>query len=168
MAPSPGAASRDGSAPRTARRRGCRVLRRPSSVRRTPGVRQYPASPRPCAASSTAYVAHAVAHRSSSSCTGSSGLVLAVTAISVGARSSFAAASGPAAVLSPSSASRPSTRNRHGFVRWWFGAQRASSSSSSSSSRGTGLGRERLVRAAAADRVLEVHLGLNGSVTTTS
>ena len=32
----------------------------------------------------------------------------------------------------------PSTRNRHGLVRWWLGAQRASSSSSSSVSRGTG------------------------------
>src|SRR4051812_24039446 len=32
------------------------------------------------------------------------------------------------------------TRKRHGFVRWWFGAQRASSSSSSSVSAGTGAG----------------------------
>ena len=61
-------------------------------------------------------------------------------ATSVGARSSFAAASGPAAALSAASASGPSTRNRHGFVRLWFGAQRASSNSSSSVARSTGAG----------------------------
>ena len=61
-------------------------------------------------------------------------------ATSVGARSSLAAASGPAAALSRSSASGPRTRKRHGFVRLWFGAQRASSNSSSSVARSTGSG----------------------------
>ena len=63
-----------------------------------------------------------------------------VAATNVGARSSFAAASGPAASFNLASATGPITRNRHGFVRWWFGAQRPSSSSSSSTSRGTGSG----------------------------
>ena len=40
--------------------------------------------------------------------------------------------------LSAASDSGPSTRKRHGLVRWWFGAQRPSSSSSSSSGRETG------------------------------
>src|SRR5215210_4165486 len=57
---------------------------------------------------------------------------------SVGARLSFAAASSPAASLSRASDSGPTTRKRHGFVRLWLGAQRASSNSSSSVSRGTG------------------------------
>src|SRR5262249_32023381 len=37
-----------------------------------------------------------------------------------------------------SSVSGPSTRKRHGSVRWWFGAQRASSSSCSTTAPGTG------------------------------
>src|SRR5205823_7928948 len=52
---------------------------------------------------------------------------------SVGARSSLGASGGPAALFRRKSVSGPSTRKRHGFVRWWFGAQRASSSSSSRS-----------------------------------
>src|SRR6266542_1517440 len=59
---------------------------------------------------------------------------------SVGARSSFGASTGPAAALSRARVSGPTTRKRHGFVRWWFGAQRASSSRSSSVSRETGTG----------------------------
>ena len=39
-----------------------------------------------------------------------------------------------------SSAPGPRTRKRHGLVRWWLGAHRASSNSSSSSSRPTGSG----------------------------
>ena len=78
-------------------------------------------------------------------------------ATSVGARSSLTAASGPAAALSRSSASGPSTRKRHGFVRLWLGAQRASSNSASSVARSTGSGRVGLVRAAGADQVGEVH-----------
>src|SRR3954452_12557760 len=61
-------------------------------------------------------------------------------ATSVGARSSLSAPSGRAC-FSASSDRGPSTRNRHGFVRWWLGAQRASSNSWSSCSRGTGSGR---------------------------
>src|SRR5215212_1896524 len=57
---------------------------------------------------------------------------------SVGARSSFAAPSGPAAAFSLSSASGPSTRKRQGFVTLWLGAQQASSSSSSSVAGSTG------------------------------
>ena len=52
--------------------------------------------------------------------------------------SSFGASAGPAASFSRANVSGPRMRNRHGFVRWWFGAQRASSSSSSSVSAGTG------------------------------
>jgi hypothetical protein len=60
--------------------------------------------------------------------------------MSVGARSSFAASDEPAASFSRPSASGPRTRKRHGLVRWWFGAQRASSSSSSSTAAGMGSG----------------------------
>src|SRR3954463_8054435 len=56
----------------------------------------------------------------------------------VGARSSLAAASAPAACLSRPSAPGPTTRKRHGFVRLWFGAQRASSNSSSRMALSTG------------------------------
>ena len=65
------------------------------------------------------------------------------TAISVGARSSFEPLPGLASSatrLSAARASGPRTRKRHGSVRWWFGAQRASSKSSSSTSSGTGSG----------------------------
>src|SRR5262249_40261336 len=83
------------------------------------------------------YAAHAVAQRSSSSATGSP-LWTTETATRVGARSSLPAASGPAASLSRASAPGPSPRKRHGLVRWWLGAQRASSRSSASVSRSTG------------------------------
>jgi len=72
-----------------------------------------------------------------SSCTRSP-LKAADATISVGARSSFVPSAGPAASFSRSRVSGPRTRKRQGFVRWWFGAQRASSSSASSVSRGTG------------------------------
>src|SRR4051794_32660699 len=75
---------------------------------------------------------------SSWSLTGSSPIWIADATTSVGARSSLGADSGPAAAFSRSSASGPTTRKRHGLVRWWFGAQRASSNSSSSVSRSTG------------------------------
>src|SRR3954462_6057598 len=65
------------------------------------------------------------------------------TATSVGARSSLAAPS-PAAAFSRSSDRGPRTRNRQGFVRWWFGAHRARSNRSSSTSRVTGSGRKTL------------------------
>src|ERR687890_554902 len=78
--------------------------------------------------------------RSSSSRTASSPVCVTETATSVGARSSFAAASGPAASLRRASAFGPTTRKRHGFVRLWFGAQRASSNSSSRVARSTGSG----------------------------
>src|SRR3954447_10654785 len=74
---------------------------------------------------------------SSWSRTGSSPIWFALATTSVGARSSFGADSGPAASFSLSSASGPTTRKRHGFVRLWLGAQRASSNSSSSVSRST-------------------------------
>src|SRR3954470_15991718 len=112
---------------------------RPSALRSTPGVRQYVAIPRPWAASMIAYTAHAPAAASSSSCA-SSPVWTTEQATSVGARSSLAAPSG-CACFSASSDRGPSTRNRHGFVRWWLGAQRASSNSWSSCSRGTGSGR---------------------------
>src|SRR5690348_5414504 len=86
-----------------------------------------------------AYTAHAPAATSSSSCA-SSPVWTTEQTTSVGARSSLAAPSG-CACFSPSSDRGPSTRNRHGLVRWWFGAQRASSNSWSSCSRGTGSGR---------------------------
>src|SRR5215210_2321816 len=76
--------------------------------------------------------------RSSSSRTGSAPVWVTDTATSVGARSSFDAASAPAASLRRASAFGPTTRKRHGFVRLWFGAQRASSNSSSSVARPTG------------------------------
>ena len=79
------------------------------------------------------------------------------TTIRVGARSSFAAPSGPAASFSRASAAGPTTRKRQGAVRWWLGAQRASSSSSRISSRAERLGAEGLVRAAGPDRGLDVH-----------
>ena len=85
------------------------------------------------------YTAHAPAAKSSSAATGSP-FCTTEAATSVGARSSLAAASGPAAAFRRSSASGPSTRKRHGFVRLWFGAQRASSNSSSSVARSTGPG----------------------------
>src|SRR6476646_7289743 len=86
-----------------------------------------------------AYTAHAPAATSSSSCA-SSPLWTTEQATSVGARSSLAAPSG-CARFNASSDRGPSTRNRHGLVRWWLGAQRASSNSWSSCSRGTGSGR---------------------------
>ena len=48
------------------------------------------------------------------------------------------------AATSRSNVSGPSTRKRHGSVRWWFGAQRASSRSSSIVSRSTGSGSKAL------------------------
>ena len=81
----------------------------------------------------------AAAHTSSSSCSGSPVWTTLAT-ISVGARSSLPAPSASAHAFSRSTVSGPSTLNRHGIVRWWFGAQRASSSSSSSVSRSTGSG----------------------------
>src|SRR6476659_3362162 len=86
-----------------------------------------------------AYTAQAPAAASSSSWA-SSPVWTTEHATSVGARSSLAAPSG-CACFSASSDRGPSTRNRHGFVRWWLGAQRASSNSWSSCSRGTGSGR---------------------------
>ncbi len=77
--------------------------------------------------------------------------------IRVGARSSFAAPSGPAADFSRSSASGPTTRKRQGAVRWWLGAQRARSRSCSRSSRRDRLGGERLVRSPRPDRGLHLH-----------
>ena len=97
-----------------------------------------------------------MACRSSSSCTGSP-LSAQETTTRVGARSSFAAPSGPAASFSRPSAPGPTTRKRQGAVRWWLGAQRASSSSSSISSRGERLGREGLVGAPGPDRGLDLH-----------
>src|SRR4051812_25895060 len=84
------------------------------------------------------YAAHAVARTSSSSATGSTPPCTAETATRVGARSSLAAASSPAARLSAARACGPTTRNRHGLVRWWLGAQRARSKRSISVSRSTG------------------------------
>ena len=84
-------------------------------------------------------VAAAPAAKSSSSVTGSSERTTEA-ATSVGARSSLAAASGPAACLRAASARGPSTRKRHGFVRLWLGAQRASSNRASSVARSTGSG----------------------------
>src|SRR3982750_4565785 len=75
---------------------------------------------------------------SSWSRTGSSPICVALATTSVGARSSFGADSGPAACFSFSSARGPTTRKRHGLVRLWLGAQRASSNSSSSIARSTG------------------------------
>ena len=77
--------------------------------------------------------------------------------MSVGARSSLAAASGPAASFRRASDSGPSTRKRQGFVMWWFGAQRASSKSSSSVARGTGSAPVGLVRAPRADCLVDLH-----------
>src|SRR4051794_34496886 len=77
---------------------------------------------------------------SSWSLTGSSPICIALATTRVGARSSLGADSGPAARFSRSSASGPTTRKRHGLVRLWFGAQRASSNSSSSVSRSSGSG----------------------------
>src|SRR2546421_3165170 len=91
----------------------------------------------------TMYAAQADAWRSSSSCTGSPGGAHEQIP-GVGARSGFAAASGPATSFSRSSDFGPTTRNRQGLVRLWFGAQRARSSSSSSTSRSTGSGRKAL------------------------
>src|SRR3954452_5542121 len=85
------------------------------------------------------YAAHAVAWRSSSSCTSSPPSTQEQTT-SVGARSSFPAASGPAADFRRSSVPGPITRKRHGVVRLWLGAHRASSNSSSSTARSTGSG----------------------------
>src|SRR3954453_12818747 len=85
------------------------------------------------------YAAHAVAWRSSSSCTSSPPSTQEQTT-SVGARSSFPAASGPAADFRRSSVPGPITRKRHGLVRLWLGAHRASSNSSSSTARSTGSG----------------------------
>ena len=79
------------------------------------------------------------------------------TTISVGARSSLAAPSGPATSLSRSSARGPTTRKRQGAVRWWFGAQRASSSSSLDLLARERLRPEGLVGAASANRGLDVH-----------
>ena len=85
-------------------------------------------------------VAAAAAAWSSSSVTGSSERSTEA-ATSVGARSSLAAASGPGRLPSAlASDCGPSTRKRHGFVRLWLGAQRASSKSSSSVARSTGSG----------------------------
>ena len=84
-------------------------------------------------------VAAAPAAWSSSKVTGSSERSTEA-ATSVGARSSLAAASGPAASFSAASDCGPSTRKRQGFVRLWLGAQRASSKSSSSVARSTGSG----------------------------
>ena len=55
--------------------------------------------------------------------------------------------------------SGPSTRKRHGLVRLWLGAQRASSNSSSSSLARHRLGPVGLVRAPRADGVFELHRG---------
>src|SRR5438094_7191045 len=89
------------------------------------------------------YAATPPASRSSRSCTGSpSGST--VTAMRVGARSSLRPEPGStasAARFRRSSACGPSTRNRQGFVRWWLGAQRASSKSSSRMARSSGSGR---------------------------
>ena len=94
--------------------------------------------------------AAAVAQTSSSSWTRSP-VSAAEATTSVGARSSFAASLGPAASFRRASASGPRTRKRHGCVRWWFGASRATSSSSRTISRGTGSGPNALcVRRAAA------------------
>src|SRR3954468_23543659 len=83
-------------------------------------------------------MAAAAACMSSWSRTGSSPICVALATTRVGARSSFGADSGPAAPFSFSSARGPTTRKRHGFVRLWLGAQRASSNSSSSVARSTG------------------------------
>src|SRR4051812_3374317 len=112
------------------------------------------------------YEATPVASRSSSSWTGSP-VFAAETTTNVGARSSLGALSGPAASLSAVSASGPTTRKRHGFVRLCDGAQRASSNSSSSVSRGTGSGRKalnvlrvRIASSSSIDTVTPVFLGL--------
>src|SRR6185503_2155737 len=73
---------------------------------------------------------------SSSSCCGSP-VCTTLATTSVGARSSLLA-SGPAHPFSRSRASGPSTRKRHGLVRWWFGAVD-------------------LVRAASPDRLVQFH-----------
>src|SRR5215218_4833109 len=62
----------------------------------------------------------------------------------VGARSSLAAPSGPAARCSRASELGPTTRKRQGTVRWWLGAQSASSSSSRSCLVGSGSGAKAL------------------------
>src|SRR5438128_2187958 len=80
-----------------------------------------------------------VAQTSSSSWTRSP-LNAADASTRVGARSSFTASLWPAASWRRASVAGPSTRNRQGCVRWWFGARRASDSNSSSVSRGTGSG----------------------------
>ena len=105
------------------------------------------------------YAATPEARKSSRSCTGSP-VWRAETTTSVGARSSLRADPGFAASatrFSRSSAAGPMTRNRQGFVRWWFGAQRARSSSSSSVAASTGLGAVCLVRPPAVDRGLDLH-----------
>src|SRR3954453_3520802 len=89
------------------------------------------------------YAATPLASRSSRSCAGSP-VMRAVTTTSVGARSSLPDVPGLAcssSCLSRSRAFGPTTRNRHGLVRWWLGAQRASSNKSSSVWRSTGSGR---------------------------
>ena len=81
---------------------------------------------------------------------------------SVGARSSLPPEPGErssASSFSRASVRGPRTRKRQGLVRLWFGAQRASSRSSSSTSVRNRLRGEHLVRAPAADRLLELHRG---------
>ena len=82
----------------------------------------------------------------------------AETATSVGARSSLAAASAPAASLSRASAAGPRTRKRHGLVRWWLGAQRAEVEQLGERLAVDGLAAVGLVRPPGADGLLELHL----------
>ncbi len=87
-------------------------------------------------------------------------LCWAVTATSVGARCSLTAEPGcsdSASSISRSRVRSPRTRKRQGLVRWWLGAQRASSNSSSSTAGSSASRGERLVRAARADSLLDVH-----------
>src|SRR4051812_50082269 len=79
----------------------------------------------------------------------------------VGARSSLTPEPGLAASAAARSRSRaagPSTRKRQGFVRWWFGAQRARSNSS------LRISGERLVGAAGAHGRLEGCEGVGGDL----
>ena len=94
-----------------ARARPCRMptASRPRAVRRTPGVRQYEASPRSVAASSTSMIAAAVAQTSSSSWTRSPESAADATT-SVGARSSFCASPLRRRTPAPARASRGRAR----------------------------------------------------------
>ena len=71
-------------------------------------------------------MAQAVA-RTSSRFWYSSPVSRALATTSVGARPSFEASFAAPAATSFANVSGPSTRKRHGSVRWWFGAKRASS-----------------------------------------